>query len=133
MIDILHSTGRKGFFFDTFRKADNTIECGANIVVNRLHASLSSFSSFSLNSDTIAALVQLTRRYTMAETYEERLAQKMSAMRWHKLPLDPFLFFCLLLLAGVGLFIVYSASNADNTLVTQQAVRFGISLVLLCI
>ena len=69
----------------------------------------------------------------MAETYEERLAQKMSAMRWHKLHLDPFLFFCLLLLAGVGLFILYSASNADNTLVTQQAVRFGISLVLLCI
>lgn len=65
------------------------------------------------------------------ETYEARLKQKVSQLKWYKLHLDPFLFISLLLLAIVGLFILYSASNESGLTVAKQGYRLALSFGLM--
>ncbi|MCX7125731.1 MAG: rod shape-determining protein RodA [Gammaproteobacteria bacterium] len=66
-------------------------------------------------------------------SYEERLKQKVSRLKWHQLHLDPLLLFSLILLAIIGLFILYSASNASAVVVAKQGYRLALSFVLMCI
>jgi len=65
-------------------------------------------------------------------SYEARLKEKVVKLRWHKLHLDPFLLFMLILLATIGLFILYSASNASPVVVEKQGYRLILSFVLMC-
>ncbi|MFL0807681.1 MAG: rod shape-determining protein RodA [Oceanobacter sp.] len=50
-----------------------------------------------------------------------------------QLHLDPWLFFMLLTLAGVGLSILYSASGQEMSMVKRQAIHFGIGFTALLI
>lgn len=66
------------------------------------------------------------------KTYEERLKQKMKALRWQAVHLDPILLFLLILVSIIGLLTLYSAGNQNMSLVEQQAYRlfgsFGLML-----
>ncbi|EKD91613.1 MAG: rod shape-determining protein [uncultured bacterium] len=64
-------------------------------------------------------------------SYEARLKEKMKALRWQKIHLDPLLVLGLLLLSALGLLILYSASNANQALVNQQGVHLIISFILM--
>lgn len=66
-------------------------------------------------------------------TYESRLKNKVKQLKWNKLHLDPFLLLGLILLATVGLFILYSASNETPLVVEKQFYRLVLSFVLMCI
>lgn len=48
--------------------------------------------------------------------------------RWH---IDPFLTLSLLALIGLGLLVLYSASNGDSGIVLRQGLRFGMALVVM--
>lgn len=48
--------------------------------------------------------------------------------RWH---IDPFLTLSLLALIGLGLLVLYSASNGDSSIVVRQALRFAMALVVM--
>jgi rod shape determining protein RodA len=50
---------------------------------------------------------------------------------WQILHLDPYLTWGLLILAGFGLFILYSASNQDISMLMRQVTRFAIAFTLL--
>lgn len=67
------------------------------------------------------------------ESYETRLKQKVTRLKWQKLHLDPFLLLGLILLALMGLFILYSASNANPIIVEKQAYRLALSFGLMCL
>ncbi|PIZ03872.1 MAG: rod shape-determining protein RodA [Gammaproteobacteria bacterium CG_4_10_14_0_8_um_filter_38_16] len=67
------------------------------------------------------------------ETYEKRLTKKVKSLRWQKLHLDPFLLLGLIALATIGLFILYSASNASSVVVEKQAYRLALSFALMCL
>ncbi|OGT39442.1 MAG: rod shape-determining protein RodA [Gammaproteobacteria bacterium RIFCSPHIGHO2_12_FULL_36_30] len=54
-------------------------------------------------------------------------------MRWDKFHLDPFLFFSLLILSTIGLFILYSASNASAVVVEKQIYRLIFSFILMIV
>ena len=58
-------------------------------------------------------------------TYEERLKQKMQALRWQKLHIDPWLLLGLSVLATIGLMILYSASNQSAIVLEKQAIRLA--------
>lgn len=64
-------------------------------------------------------------------SYETRLKRKMINMRWRLLHIDPTLFALLLLLAFVGLLILYSASNENMHMVYKQLFRLGLSFTLM--
>lgn len=66
-------------------------------------------------------------------SYEARLKEKMKALRWQKMHLDPLLVFGLILLSIVGLFVLYSASNGDQLVVKKQGLHLIISFVLMII
>lgn len=66
-------------------------------------------------------------------TYEARLKQTVKKMKWNKFHLDPFLFFSLLMLATIGLFILYSASNASVVVVEKQVYRLIFSFILMIV
>ena len=68
----------------------------------------------------------------MSETYEARLKQKMAKLRWDTLHIDPILLLCLILLGTLGLFILYSAGNANPELVWKQGYRLILSFALMC-
>lgn len=67
------------------------------------------------------------------ETYEARLKEKVKKLKWNKLHLDPFLLFSLIILATMGLFILYSASNASAAVVAKQGYRLAFSFGLMCL
>lgn len=69
----------------------------------------------------------------LPQSYEERLKRKITQLRWHKFHLDPWLLLGILVLSTMGLFILYSAGNANMSLVMQQAMHLGGSLVLMCL
>src|SRR3990167_9592119 len=54
-------------------------------------------------------------------------------LRWYRLHIDPVLMMLLLLLCGVGLLILYSASNSNFNMVEKQAARMLGGFVLLFI
>ena len=56
---------------------------------------------------------------------------KSDSSRWAKLHLDPWLLLFLIVNAGLGLMIIYSASNQDSAMVVRQAISFSIGFVLL--
>lgn len=66
-------------------------------------------------------------------SYESRLKRKISRLRWQMLHLDPVLLVFILLLAGVGLFILFSASNKNAGMMTKQALRLGLGFVIMFI
>lgn len=55
-------------------------------------------------------------------SYETRLQRKMSQLRWQAMHLDPYLLLSLFLLAGIGLFILYSAGNSSFLLIRKQMI-----------
>lgn len=66
-------------------------------------------------------------------TYENRLKQKAKQLKWHKIHLDPFLLLSLILLSAIGLFILYSASNASAAVVEKQGYRLILSFILMAV
>ena len=66
-------------------------------------------------------------------TYETRLKQTVKQLKWNKFHLDPFLFCSLIILATIGLFILYSASNASAAVVAKQGYRLALSFGLMCL
>ena len=62
---------------------------------------------------------------------ENNLANRVSSLRWKLIHLDPPLLFSLVLLAIIGIFILYSASNESMPMVDKQLLRLGLSFVLL--
>lgn len=66
-------------------------------------------------------------------SYEARLKQKVSKFKWHKMHMDPFLLLSLIVLATIGLFILYSASDASQLIVEKQGYRLLLSFGLMCI
>lgn len=67
----------------------------------------------------------------MSHSYEARLKQKMKALRWQKIHIDPWLFIGLCFLSGIGLMILYSASNANSMITEKQLLRILISFALM--
>lgn len=68
---------------------------------------------------------------SLNQPYEERIKRQMKHLRWRLLHLDPVLLFSLFLLAGLGLFILYSASNEHVTMVEKQMFRLSIAFTAL--
>lgn len=68
----------------------------------------------------------------MSETYEARLKQKITQLKWDTLHLDPILLLCLIILSIMGLFILYSAGNANSELIWKQGYRLLLSFALMC-
>ncbi len=52
-------------------------------------------------------------------------------LNWERLHLDPVLLVALSLLCGVGIFILYSASNQSFTMIKSELLRMGLGLVVL--
>ncbi len=65
----------------------------------------------------------------LKNSYEDRLKRKMSLLKWQNLHLDPPLFFSLLALALCGLFILYSASNQNTHMMSNQVIRLVIAFL----
>ncbi len=66
-------------------------------------------------------------------SYESRARRKFNLLKWQSWHIDPPLISLLLLLAALGLFILYSASNQNTVMVEKQAFRvllsFGVMLL----
>lgn len=65
--------------------------------------------------------------YNIKHHYESRLKRKMARLKWRTLHIDPSLLVLLLVLAAVGLFILFSASNQNSNIVQKQSLRFVIA------
>jgi rod shape determining protein RodA len=63
---------------------------------------------------------------SLSNPYEHRLRNKMSALRWNKLHLDPLLLFGLIAIAMIGMVILYSASNQSLHTIERDLVRLGL-------
>lgn len=63
--------------------------------------------------------------------YDSRLKQKIKKLRWLSIHIDPILLSALVLLAGIGLMILYSASNQSFSMVLQQGLRLTLSFALM--
>ncbi|MBY0544885.1 MAG: FtsW/RodA/SpoVE family cell cycle protein, partial [Gammaproteobacteria bacterium] len=50
---------------------------------------------------------------------------------WRRFHIDPFLLSALLIVTGIGLAILYSASNGNKDLVLQQIIRLGLAYVVM--
>lgn len=61
------------------------------------------------------------------------LSTAMKPSRWQKIHLDPWLSLFLFLNACLGLFVLYSASAQNISLVTKQAMSFGIGFTVMII
>jgi rod shape determining protein RodA len=55
----------------------------------------------------------------------------LTKLKINTLHIDWVLFFGLLALCGMGLLILYSAANQDKTMLTGQAIRFGLAFLLM--
>ncbi len=66
-------------------------------------------------------------------SYEARIKHNVSKLRWGRLHLDPYLFFSLILLACIGIFILYSASDESSSMVMKQALRFGLAFTMMLV
>jgi rod shape determining protein RodA len=66
-------------------------------------------------------------------SYDNRLKRQMIKLRWQIMNIDFVLFFLLLLLAIVGLFILYSASNENIAMVNSQALKIVLGFCLMII
>ena len=67
-----------------------------------------------------------TNRYAPTSV-EQRIRKSILKLRWESIHLDPLLFFLILCLAGLGLMILYSASNASTHVVSHQVIHFLIA------
>lgn len=52
---------------------------------------------------------------------------------WKRFHIDPFMLLALLILTGIGLAILYSASNGNKALVLQQVIRLGLAYIVMII
>lgn len=50
---------------------------------------------------------------------------------WHRIHIDPWLSLAILVLLAMGLVVLYSASGQDQAMVTRQAIRMGLGLVIM--
>jgi rod shape determining protein RodA len=50
---------------------------------------------------------------------------------WHRIHIDPWLSLAILVLLTMGLVVLYSASGQDQAMVTRQAIRMGLGLVIM--
>lgn len=66
-------------------------------------------------------------------SYEERLKQQMRQLRWRFLHIDPLLLSLLMLLALVGIFILYSASNQNMVMLQSQILHIIAGFILMFI
>lgn len=66
-------------------------------------------------------------------SYESRLKRKMSNLRWQSLHVDPLLIVILFILAGAGLFILFSASNENVTIVVKQSLRLVLAFAVMLV
>lgn len=66
-------------------------------------------------------------------SYESRLKRKMSKLRWQALHIDPPLVVLLFVLAGMGLFILFSASNENSSMVIKQSLRLVLAFVVMLV
>ena len=64
-------------------------------------------------------------------SYESRLKYKVHSLRWRAIHLDKLLLLGLILLSCIGLFILYSASNASAATIEKQGFRLLLSFVLM--
>lgn len=64
---------------------------------------------------------------------DSRLKRKISNLRWQVLHLDPLLLVFLLLLSGMGLFILFSASNESVGMMTKQIMRLLLGFIIMFI
>ncbi|MBF7684765.1 rod shape-determining protein RodA [Acinetobacter sp. B10A] len=69
----------------------------------------------------------------LRQSPRDGLSTAMKPSVWQRIHIDPWLFSFLLMNAGLGLFVLYSASAQDVGLVTKQAMSFGIGFVALII
>lgn len=66
-----------------------------------------------------------------SHSYESRLKRKMSQLRWRAWHIDPPLLIFILVLASIGLFILYSASNQNVAIMERQTMRLMIGFVVM--
>src|SRR3990167_11033445 len=64
-------------------------------------------------------------------SYESRLKRKMASLRWQAWHIDPLLLALLLLLSTVGLFILFSATNGNITMVGKQGLRLVLAFLVM--
>ena len=62
---------------------------------------------------------------------ENKLVSRVKQLRWQTLHIDAPLFFILVTLAGIGLFVLYSASNQDIATVQRQAIRLTLAFAVM--
>ena len=60
-----------------------------------------------------------------------KMPKKLTVMTWQDLHLDPVLLYALFVLIGGGLFVLYSASYENMSVVTNQSLRLGIGVVIM--
>ena len=65
--------------------------------------------------------------------HKSRLQHRISHWRWQQLHIDPPLLVFLLALAGIGLFILFSASNENMDVVIKQTSRLLVSFLVMLI
>lgn len=65
--------------------------------------------------------------------YKRRLQQKLQRLLWQHWRLDPLLCLALFVLSGVGLTILFSASNGNWTMVFEQSIRLLVGLVIMLV
>jgi rod shape determining protein RodA len=61
-----------------------------------------------------------------------RVKRKLRALWWQRWHLDPILTLAILLLAATGLIVLFSASASNYHLVSAQAIRLAIGIILMC-
>src|SRR3990167_5426686 len=69
----------------------------------------------------------------LKHSYESRLKRKMAHLKWQALHIDPPLLVLLLLLALVGLFVLFSASNQNASMLEKQTIRFVVAFIVMLI
>lgn len=65
----------------------------------------------------------MKKHHPLDNSYEARLAANLKSMRWSKLHLDPLMLLLIVLLASLGLIILYSAGNQSSLLIRSQVVH----------
>jgi rod shape determining protein RodA len=66
-------------------------------------------------------------------SYEMQIKNQVRNLRWRLLHIDPYLLLGLVALAIIGNFILYSASNENSSMVTQQIIRMCVGFGLMFI
>lgn len=75
----------------------------------------------------------MTNQPLYDNSYEARLKRQMTQLRWRAIHLDPWLLLALGVLAAVGLFILYSASNENMLMVERQGMRLALAFSLMLV